>query len=149
MTYSIAQNVGVDISKDWLDVHLHPDGGSQRFGNDPAGHKALFKWLGGWVVERIAYEATGAYHRAFEQAGRAMPMVKLNPKRVRRFAEATGTLAKTDRVDAAMLARMAATLAPDIRPVKSKALAELSARDCQAHPSGPGFSSSGRLLICR
>jgi len=85
MTQGIAQNVGVDICKDWLDVHLHPDGGFRRFGNDPAGHKALFKWLGGWTVERIAYEATGAYHRAFEQAGRALPLVKLNPKRARRF----------------------------------------------------------------
>ncbi|MFZ5698851.1 MAG: IS110 family transposase [Pseudomonadota bacterium] len=126
MTHCIAQNVGVDISKDWLDVHLHPDGACRRFGNDPAGHKALLKWLGGWTVERIAYEATGAYHRALEQAGRALPLVKLNPKRARRFAEATGTLAKTDRVDAAMLARMAATLKPAIRPVKSKALVELS-----------------------
>jgi len=126
MTQGIAQNVGVDICKDWLDVHLHPDGGFRRFGNHPAGHKALFKWLESWTVERIAYEATGAYHRAFEQAGRALPLVKLNPMRARRFAEATGTLAKTDRVDAAMLARMAATLAPAIRPVKSMALAELA-----------------------
>ena len=86
----------------------------------------LFKWLAGWSVERIAYEATGAYHRALEQAGRALPLVKLNPKRARRFAEATGTLAKTDRVDAAMLARMAALLKPDIRAIKSEALAQLS-----------------------
>lgn len=40
----------------------------------PAGHKALFKWLDGWTVERIAYEATGAYHRAFEQTGHALPL---------------------------------------------------------------------------
>ena len=125
MTHSIAQNVGVDISKDWLDVHLHPDGGFRRLGNDPAGHKALFKWLRGWTVERIAYEATGAYHRAFEQAGRDWPLVKLNPARARRFAQAIGALAKTDRVDAAMLARLAATLKPEPRPVKSPALQEL------------------------
>lgn len=125
MTHCIAQNVGVDISKDWLDVHLHPDGGFRRLGNDPAGHKALFKWLGGWTVERIAYEATGAYHRAFEQAGRDWPLVKLNPARARRFAQAIGALAKTDRVDAAMLARLAATLKPEPRPVKSPALQEL------------------------
>lgn len=126
MSASIPQSAGIDISKDWLDAHLHPDGSYRRFGNDTAGHKALFKWLAGWPVERIAYEATGAYHRALEQAGRTLPLVKLNPRRARRFAEATGTLAKTDRVDAAMLARMAAILKPDLRPVKSEALAQLS-----------------------
>ncbi len=66
------------------------------------------------------------YHRALEQAGRALPLVKFNPRRARRFAEATGTLAKTDRVDAAMRARMAAMLKPDVRPVKSEALDRLS-----------------------
>jgi transposase len=126
MSSSIPQSAGIDISKDWLDIHLHPDGSYKRFANEAAGHKALFKWLGGWRIERIAYEATGAYHRAFEQAGRSLPLVKLNPRRARRFAEATGTLAKTDRVDAAMLARMAAMLKPDLRPVKSEALAQLS-----------------------
>ncbi len=54
----------------------------------------------------------------FEQAGRALPPVKLHPRRARRFAEATGTLAKTNRIDAAMLK-------PDLWPVKSEALAEL------------------------
>jgi transposase len=113
MNASLPQSAGIDISKDWLDVHVHPDGSYKRFANEAAGHKALFKWPGGWSIERIANEATGACHRAFEQAGRALPLVKLNPRRARRFAEATGTLAKTDRVDAAMLARMAAMLKPD------------------------------------
>jgi transposase len=126
MSISIPQSAGIDISKDWLDVHLHPDGSYMRFANEAAGHKALFKWLAGWSIERVAYEATGAYHRALEQAGRALPLVKLNPRRARRFAEATGTLAKTDRVDAAMLARMAAMLKPDLRAIKSEALAQLS-----------------------
>jgi transposase len=76
-------------------------------------------------IVRIAYEATGAYHRAFETAARAWPLIKVNPQRARRFAQATGTLAKTDRVDAAILARMAAVLEPEIRPVRTSLMADL------------------------
>jgi len=125
MTQSIAQSVGVDISKDNLDVHLHPEGTSRQFANSPAGHKALLAWLNAYRITRIAYEATGAYHRAFEQAACDWPLVKLNPRQARRFAQATGTLAKTDRVDAAMLARFAAVLEPEIRPVRTPAMADL------------------------
>jgi len=74
----------------------------------------LLKWTEQWQVEWIAYEATGIYHRVFEQA-----LVRINPLRARRFTQATGTLAKTDRIDAGILARMAATFQPDVRPVKS------------------------------
>jgi hypothetical protein len=56
MSASIPQSAGIDISKDWLDVHLHASENYQRFANDAAGHKALFKWFGGWSIERIAYE---------------------------------------------------------------------------------------------
>jgi transposase len=84
-------------------------------------------------VERIAYEATATYHRALEAALADWPCVKLNPERARRFAQATGTLAKTDRIDAMLLARMAATLQPPVRPARSpqqNQLAELvNARD--------------------
>ncbi|MGO4452404.1 transposase [Phyllobacterium sp. TAF24] len=61
---------------------------------------------------RITYESTGPYHRAFKQAlaKEGLPLSKVNPKQARRFAEATGKLAKTDRVDTAMLARMTTTL---------------------------------------
>jgi transposase len=66
-------------------------------------------------------------HRAFEHAlaKAGLPLVKVNPRQARRFAEATGKLAKTDRLDAALLARMGALLAIEPRPARSKALAEL------------------------
>lgn len=58
--------IGVDISKDHLDVCRLPDGKHRRYRNNRAGHHALVKWLRTAPVERIVYEATGPYHRAFE-----------------------------------------------------------------------------------
>src|ERR1700722_14775328 len=112
MKPALAQNVGVDIAKDTLDVAILPAGESFRLANDPGGHRALIKRLGRFEISRIVFEATGAYHRLFERAlaEAGLPFVKVNPRRARRFAEATGKLAKTDRCDALMLARMGAAL---------------------------------------
>jgi transposase len=124
MPGTIAQSVGVDIAKDTLEVHLHPAGRVPRFANDAKGWAALITWLGGFVIGRVAFEPSGAYHRAFERrmADAGMPLVKVNPRQARRFAEAIGRHAKTDAVDAAMLARFAALLEPPLRPVVSAAL---------------------------
>ena len=118
--------IGVDISKDHLDAHRWPEGKSLRVTNDAKGHKELIRWIGEDVA-CVAFEATGACHAALEQAlHRAdIPAAKLNPTRVRRFAQAIGTQAKTDRVDARLIARMAATLAPAPQPPKPQASAEL------------------------
>lgn len=118
--------IGVDISKDTLDVHRHPGGDERRFANDAAGHKALIAWIGG-TATRLVFEPTGPYHRALERAfaKAGLPVVKVNPRQARRFAEATGKLAKTDRLDAAMLARMGALLQLEIRPAPDETLAEL------------------------
>jgi transposase len=133
MSKNLPQTIGIDISKVSLDCHAHPIGAERQFANTAKGHKALIAWLAHWPVERIAYEATATYHRALETALADWPCVKLNPERARRFAQATGTLAKTDRIDAMLLARMAATLQPPIRPARSvqqTQLAELiNARD--------------------
>ena len=126
MSDDLSQTIGIDISQKTLDVHVHPSGNQRRFSNDASGFAALIAWLGNWTIDRIAYEATGTYHRALEQAIATWPLVRINPLRARRFAQATGTLAKTDRIDAAILARLAATLHPDIRPVKSHALVQLA-----------------------
>jgi transposase len=110
MSATIPQTLGVDISKDSLDVHLHPDGGTRKFSNNTRGLSALISWLGQTQLARVVFEPTGAYHHAFErrlgQAG--LPLVKVNPLQARRFAEAIGQRAKTDAVDAAMLARFGA-----------------------------------------
>ena len=118
--------IGVDISKDNLDACRWPGGETCRVANDPAGHRRLMRWIGADVA-RVAFEATGAYHAAFERAlHRAdVPYSKLNPARVRRFAEAIGTNAKTDRVDARLIARMGAMLEPAPQAPRSVVLAEL------------------------
>jgi len=121
-----SSTIGIDLSKDMLDVYRLSDGAARRFTNDKAGYKALIKWIGGQAT-RVVFEPTGPYHRAFEQAlaKAGLPLVKVNPRQARRFAEATGKLAKTDRLDAALLARMGALLELDVRPIHSNILAEL------------------------
>lgn len=116
----IEVTIGIDVSKDHLDVHRLPDTTGRRFANDPAGLRALINWIGGACVARVVFEATGAYHRLLETslAPTGWPLAKVNPRQARRFAEAAGVLAKTDRVDAAMLARFGVALAPaPTRPV--------------------------------
>ena len=108
-------SIGVDISKSHLDVFRLEDGAAQRFENAAAGFRALVKWLGKAPVTQIVFEPTGPYHKAFEAAlAGTFPLVKVNPLQARRFAEAHGTRAKTDAVDAQILARMGAafTLEP-------------------------------------
>lgn len=112
-------SIGIDVSKDRLDAHRLPDGKHRRFANDEAGHAALIGWIGKTPVERIVYEATGTCHRALERAlaKAGLPLCQVNPRQARRFAEALGTLAKTDRVDAGVLARMGPALELPARPV--------------------------------
>ena len=119
--------IGVDISKDHLDAHRLLDDANRRFANDKAGHKAFLRWRAERPTDRVVFEPTGPYHRAFERALAAagVPFVKVNPRQARRFAEATGKLAKTDRLDAAMLARMGAMLELQARPPRSEIVLEL------------------------
>lgn len=119
--------IGVDVSKDHLDAHRLTDGTSRRFANDKAGHKAFLRWRAETPAERVVFEPTGPYHRGFERAlaGVRVPFVKVNPRQARRFAEATGKLAKTDRLDAALLARMGALLQLQARPPRSEIVLEL------------------------
>lgn len=120
--------IGIDISKDRLDVHAHPDGGVRSFSNDPGGHAQLIRWIAPQQPTRVVFEATGAYHRDLHKAlvKAGLPGVKINPWQARRFAEATGRRVKTDAVDAAMLARFGATLRPEVRPAPDPAMDSLA-----------------------
>ncbi|AYG58103.1 IS110 family transposase [Rhizobium jaguaris] len=124
MAHTIARTLGIDISKDRLDVHLLPDGIDKQFPNDAKGLRALIRWLLPYAPERIVFEATGAYHRRLERmlATADLPGVKVNPQRLRAFAKACGRLAKTDRIDARVMARFGTLMAPDIRPMRSQVL---------------------------
>lgn len=127
METSIAQNVGIDICKATLDVHLHPAGSARQFTNDTKGIMSLIGWLGEHDVARIVFEPTGPYHHRFERRlGEAgLPLAKVNPMQARRFAQAVGTHAKTDAIDAAMLARMGALLTPPVRPIIAHAIDDM------------------------
>ena len=103
--------IGIDISKSRLDA-FHLEGNeTKQFENSAQGLRALQKWLAKLDVTRLVYEATGPYHRRLETAlSGKLPLVKVNPLQARRFAQALGTHAKTDAVDARCLARMGAAL---------------------------------------
>ena len=104
-------SIGIDISKDHLDVYRLGTGAFARYTNDPAGFRALKRWIGDRQPHLLVYEATGPYHGRFEQAfAGKLPLVKVNPLQARRFAQACGRRAKTDQVDARMLAQMGSAL---------------------------------------
>lgn len=106
--------VGIDVSKRSLDVNVHGEKDTTTLGNDPEGFAKLIEWMKDVQPERIVFEATGGYERravtALVQAGFSVAVV--NPTRVRRFAEAIGILAKTDKIDAQLIARYASVVQP-------------------------------------
>jgi transposase len=107
--------VGIDVSKERLDVYLHPLGERFAVANDAGGWRHLQRRLARAAPVRAVMEATSKYHRAVHRrlhAG-AIPVAVVNPLRARLFAEARGQLGKTDSIDARMLALMAEQLAPD------------------------------------
>lgn len=101
--------VGVDVCKEWLDIHLHPLGRDLRLVNGKAGLQALKRLLRGLQPALIAMEATGKFHRlahrGLHESG--FPVAIVDPYRARMFARACGHLAKTDRLDARFLAILA------------------------------------------
>lgn len=124
--------VGIDISKDRLDVGCHvpapmvpPSRGA--FPNDQEGHAALVAQLIVLAPSLIVIESTGRYQRAVVAALAAakLPVVVVNPRQVRDFARATGVLAKTDRIDAAVLARFGAAVRPVVRPIADESAVAL------------------------
>jgi transposase len=98
---------GVDVSKEWLDAHVEPSGAAGRFRNDAAGIADLASWCQGHDTGLVVMEASGGYERlAFLLLWElGQPCTFVNARNVRRFAEAMGCLEKTDRIDAAMIAR--------------------------------------------
>lgn len=122
-----AQSIGVDISKATLDAHAFPIGRAHSFPNTRDGFKVLLKWLTTFDVTRVVFEPTGAYHHDFERAlGKAeLPLCKINPLQARRYAQSRGKRAKTDAVDAAMLARMGHEFSLEPKPILSQAIDEM------------------------
>ena len=117
--------IGIDVSKDQLDVAT-PDG-ARQWPNAPDGHRQLVEQLAQWQLEAIVLEATGGYERAVvaELAAAGLPVVVVNPRQVRDFARATGKLAKTDAIDAKILAQFGQAVRPEQRPLPSEKQLEL------------------------
>lgn len=120
---------GIDVSKDYLDV---ADAASAAFRvpNDAAGHQELIARLKPLSVEGVILEATGSYHLAvacaLAEAG--LPVAVVNPRQARDFAKSQGRLAKTDRIDARVLAQFGLAVALKPRPLPDAPAQELSAR---------------------
>lgn len=128
--------VGIDVSKDHLDVFLSSTAASFRLENTPSGLSALKERLEALSVALIVLEATGGYERlcASFLASFSLPVAVVNPREVRDFARAKRILAKTDRLDARVLALFAETMQPPVRSLPSeteRALRDLVTRRSQ------------------
>jgi transposase len=120
--------IGIDVSQEQLDVHVRPEATAFRAANDPEGHRQLLGRLPApGQVDRIVLEATGGLETpvaaALAEAG--YPVVVVNPRQVRDFAKATGARAKTDALDAAILAHFAEAIRPEVRPLPGPELQQL------------------------
>lgn len=120
--------VGIDVSKATLDVFVSPAGQSARFANEPAGHDELRIWLEAFAPHLVVMEATGSYHTAAAMLLQAcFPVVVANPRDVRDFAKACGVLAKSDGLDAKVLARFGQAIEPQPRALPDEATQALAA----------------------
>jgi transposase len=125
--------VGIDVSKYRLDVYVLPANSASSFARDADGIPALAAHLASLPVSLVVLEATGGFEIevAAALAGAGLPVAVVNPRHVRDFARAAGQLAKTDQLDARVIALFAERMRPEARPVpdeRAKALAELVAR---------------------
>lgn len=117
-------DVGVDVSKPWLDVALWPTRETTRVSRDAAGLDELASWLTLHDVGRIGVEASGGYEREVIDTLQALgfDVLLLNPLRVRRFAQAKGRLAKNDRADARTIAQFVSVMIDAPQPARRREL---------------------------
>lgn len=118
--------IGVDVSKDHLDATARPANESRRFANDPAGIEALVAWAKPFAPERIVFESTGHYQKKAVGAllAASLPAVVVNARQVRDFAKGMGQLAKTDAIDAGVLAHFGEVVPTTVRPLESQEIVE-------------------------
>lgn len=121
--------IGIDVSKKLLEVGVHQSAYHFSCPNEPQRFPELIAELISLRPARIVLEATGGLERPLLQSLHAvgLPVVVVNPRQVRDLAKALGHLAKTDRLDARVLAHFAATVQPAVRPVKAQQETELDA----------------------
>lgn len=115
------RHVGIDISKTTLDIYVLESDIHWQSDNSEAGIKPLVSRLARYKLSRIIVEATGGYERKLVEllASKGLPVVVVQPVQARQFAKAQGVLAKTDKIDARMLAQFGAIMQPQVRPIQS------------------------------
>lgn len=118
--------IGVDVSKDHLDAAARPSGQTRRFANDAPGIAELVAWARSLAPERIVFESTGQYQKAAVGAllAAGLPAVVVNARQVRDFAKGLGLLAKTDAIDAGVLARFGEIVETTVRPLPAPDILE-------------------------
>lgn len=115
-------HIGIKVGNAFLDVHVHELDLHWQSSYDEAGIKALVSRLARYKLTRVLVEATGGYERALVEAcaARELPIVVVQPVQVRQFARVQGVLAKTDKIDARIIAQFGVIMQLEIRPISSK-----------------------------
>jgi len=112
--------IGVDVSQDFLDVYVRPTAVRRRFANDSVGIAEFLAWVKPLAAERIVFESTGPYQMAAVGTllAEGQPAVVVNARQVRDFAKALNYLAKTDTIDAAVIAHFGEVVTTTVRPLE-------------------------------
>jgi transposase len=121
--------IGIDVSKERLDCYCRPTGITSSYDNTPIGIADLIKWVQAQQPQLIVLEATGGLERPLvsEIFAARLPMVVVNPRQVRDFARAIGQLAKTDQIDAAVIAHFGEAVNPEVRPLPDQLTRQMDA----------------------
>jgi len=121
--------IGIDVSKDHLDVAIRPTDQRMQFGNDDDGIDKVIEALNPVSPTLIVLEATGSYHRLVlsRLIAAGLPAIAINPRQARDFARAIGRLAKSDAIDADILAAFGEKIRPELRAVADEATKQLEA----------------------
>ncbi len=119
--------IGVDVSQDYLDVFVRPTAVRKRFANTSAGIAELLAWVRPHAAERILFESTGPYQKAAVATllAAGLPVVVVNARQVRDFAKALNQLAKTDRLDATVIAHFGDVVPTTVRPLEAQEIRDL------------------------
>lgn len=121
--------IGVDVCQAWLDAYVRPAEVSRRFANTPEGIAELIAWAKPYLPDRILFESTGALQMPAVLAllAEGLPAVVVNARQVRDFAKGLGRLAKTDALDAALLARFGEVVPTTLRPLEAQEIRDFRA----------------------
>lgn len=126
---TVERFIGIDVSKESLEVGVRPEGRHWSVANEEGEISSLVKQLGELKPALIVVEATGGFQTMVvaNLAAAALPVTVVNPRQVRDFAKATGHLAKTDAIDALVLAHFGEAVRPEVRVLKDEQTQQLTA----------------------